>query len=179
MYCVCVCVCYVCWCVRVCVPARTHTRIHTLFFSLSLFFCLYCLSLRLCLSRCVCMWYGIILSTHTNTQGRGYICGHYFQGARPHPTSYFHEQTEELVHNRVKRLAGQANGQRHAQYLLNLWLQGIRKQLANHLRHALWRKPSTMLREYNDPCKFFIIFNTTWTQGRRQPQEHSWGQGSC
>ena len=149
MYCVCVCVCYVCCCVCVCVLARAHTRIHTIFFSLSLFFCLYCLSLRLCLSLCVCMWYGIILSTHTHThtQGRGYICGHYFQGARLHPTSYFHEQTEELVHNRVKRLAGQANGQRHAQYLLNLWLQGIRKQLANHLRHALWRKPSTMLRE--------------------------------
>jgi hypothetical protein len=146
MYCVHVCCCCVC----VCVLARAHTHIHTIFFSLSLFFCLYCLSPSF-VSISLCMhviWYNTKNThTHTHTQGRGYICGHYFQGARLHPTSYFHEQTEEFVHNRVKCLAGQANGQRHAQYLLDLWLQGIRKQLTNHLRHALWRKPSMMLRE--------------------------------
>ena len=164
MYELCVSV-FVCRCARVsvcekerereqeCSRAHARTYTYTLLLFVSLF--LFILSVTSFVSISLCMhmiWYntnGIILSTHTHThtQGRGYICGHYFQGARPHPTSHFHEQTEILVHNRVKRLAGQANGQRHAQYLLDLWLQGLRKQLANHLRHALWRKPSTMLRE--------------------------------
>ena len=132
--CVCVCVCYVCWCVCVVAGARAHTYTYTLPLFVSLFLFILSVTSFVSISLCMRIRYGVILSTHTNTQGRGYICGHYFQGARPHPTSYFHEQTEELVHNRVKRLAGQANGQRHAQYLLDLWIQGIRKQLTNHLR---------------------------------------------
>ncbi len=149
MYCVCVCVCYVCCCVCVCVLARAHTRIHTLLFSLSLFFCLYCLSLRLCLSLCVCIWYGIILSTHTHTH----------TGSRIHLWALFSRRTSSsnVIFSRANRGIGSqpreaprrpSDGQRHAQYLLDLWLQGLRKQLTNHLRHALWRKPSTMLREY-------------------------------
>jgi hypothetical protein len=149
MYVLCVCMCLLCVlvCACVCARAHTHTYTYTLLLFVSLFLFILSVTSFVSISLCMRIRYGVILSTHTNTQGRGYICGHYFQGARPHPTSYVHEQTEELVHNRVKRLAGQANGQRHAQYLLDLWLQGLRKQLANHLRHALWRKPSTILRE--------------------------------
>jgi hypothetical protein len=103
---VCVCVC------TVCVHTRTHTYTYTLLLLVPLFLFMLSVNSFMLISLCMHMiWYNtqhthIHTHTHTHTQGRGYICGHYFQDTRPHPTSYFHEQAEELVHNPVNRLAG-------------------------------------------------------------------------
>ncbi len=112
IYVLCVCMCLLCvlLCVCVCARARTHTYTYTLLLFVSLFLFILSVTSFVSISLCLHMiWHNTKHThTHTHTQGRGYICGHYFQGTRPHPTSYFHEQTEELVHNRVKRLAGRA-----------------------------------------------------------------------
>ncbi len=149
MYCVCVCVCYVCCCVCVCARARAHTYTYNLLLFVSLF--LFILSVTSFVSISLCMhviWYN---TKHTHT--------HTHTGSRIHLWALFSRRTSSsnVIFSRANRGIGsqpreaprsQANGQRHAQYLLDLWLQGIvRKQLTNHLRHALWRKPSMMLRE--------------------------------
>jgi hypothetical protein len=99
-------------CVCVCDRTCTHTYTITLLLFDSLF--LFILSFTSFVSISLMVWYNTkhththtYTHTHTHTQGGGYICGHYLQGTRPHPTSSFHEKTEELVHNRVKRLTGQ------------------------------------------------------------------------
>ncbi len=123
MYCVCVYVCAMCVGVCVCVWSRAHTHIHTLFFSLSLFFSLYCLSLRLCLSLCACIWYN---TKHTHT--------HIHTGSRIHRWTLFSRRTSSsnVIFSQANRGNGSqpreaprspSNGQRHAQYLLDLGLQ--------------------------------------------------------
>ena len=150
MYCVCVYVFVICAlvCVCVCARSRTHMYTHTLLLFVSLF--LFILSVTSFVSISLCMhmiWYN---TKHTHT--------HTHTGSRIHLWALFSRRTSSsnVIFSRANRGIGSqpreaprrpSDGQRHAQYLLNLWLQGIRKQLANHLRHALWRKPSTMLRE--------------------------------
>jgi hypothetical protein len=85
MYVLCVCVCE-----RERECACTYT--HTLLLCVSLF--LFMLSVTSFASISLLCMHMIRYNTkhththtHTHTQGRGYICGHYFQGTRPHATS--------------------------------------------------------------------------------------------
>ncbi len=140
--------CVLLLCVCVCARARTHTYTYTLLLFVSLFLFILSITSFVSISLCMHMIWHNTKHTHTHTH----------TGSRIHLWALFsrHTSSSNVIFSRANRRIGSqprealrrpSDGQRHAQYLLDLWLQGIRKQLANHLRHALWRKQSTMLRE--------------------------------
>lgn len=144
---VCVYVSAMCVVVCVCVCSRAHTHVYIHSSSLCLSFSVYIVCHFVCVYLFVYA-YEMVYTKHT----------HKHTGSRIHLWALFSRSTSSsnVIFSRANRGIGSqpreaprrpSDGQRHAQYLLDLWLQGIRKQLANHLRHALWRKPSTMLRE--------------------------------
>ena len=139
-----------CVCVCVCSRERTHVYMHSS--SLCLSFSVYI----------VCHFVCVYLFVYAHTIWCNTKHTHKHTGSRIHLWALFSRSTSSsnVIFSRANRGIGSqpcdreaprrpsdGQRQRHAQYLLNLWIQGIRKQLANHLRHTLWRKPSTMLRE--------------------------------
>jgi hypothetical protein len=110
--------CVLCVCERERARARAHARIHTLFFSVSLFFCLYCPVTSFVSISLLCMHMMCYNTKHTHT--------HTHRGSRIHQRAlfsrhtsacdvsmcaygaYVQEQTEALLHTRVKRLAARA-----------------------------------------------------------------------